>query len=95
MRRSERLFDFGKPCGRYYPAGKMVTDDNVEATSLIDDLLSQLAKQRRFDPETIGLRTELPAQHPSDLILWLGRSIENLLTREKSKRIGFCDGEKL
>ena len=78
---------------RVLPARNPGARGQQAAKTLLDDLLARLAQHRRFDPERIGLRIELPVTHPRDLILWIGVAIEDLLTRDQSKRIGFCDGE--
>ncbi len=78
---------------RVLPSRKIASIGQGEAKTLLDGLLARLARHRRFDPETIALRIELPVEHPHDLILWVGLAVENLLTRDGSKRIGFCDGE--
>lgn len=78
---------------RVLPPRRTTARDQEQAKTLLDALLARLAQHRRVDLEDIALRIELPVEHPRDLILWVGSAIDDLLTRDQSKRIGFCDGE--
>ncbi len=74
------------------PARETAEDVQKQAVKVINELLAELATLRRFDTETIGLSIDLPIQCPRDLIFWIGLTIEDLLTRDESKKIGYCDG---
>ena len=75
------------------PSREGGADARGMAEALLGELLTCLAQHRRIDRETMSLRIEPPVGHPRDLILWLGLAVQDLLTRDVSKRIGFCDGD--
>jgi len=67
-------------------------EKRASAEERIHALLAEVANHRRIDPETIALVPDLPVEEPGDLKLWIGFAIQDLLSRDTTRRIGCCEG---
>jgi len=72
----------------------LVEDEHAiqEAEAILTSVLREVAKYRQIDPASLSLVAKLPVQRPSDLLLWIGLTLEDFMLRDPKHEVGCCDG---